>query len=275
MDPIQILALISGIILLIGGILYFIKRRTVVNSSRAIRKLNELNAVTRSRFSGEYNHTIQILYKCRSKAEFDRKSLYQCMSQYIEQNFSSYKSVYEAVRKDETIYKEYNREFGRITTELEERRNNGFLVPGEQYSIIESSYIKHHKIKAPQFRLDVRKVYTSPKKRNQYRDQGFFYSSTFIYTCEKIFQYEKKRRSISEERKLMTSTLRYEILERDGFRCQICGRSAQDGVILHIDHIKPVSKGGKTDPSNLRVLCAECNLGKGARYTPSTTEQSQ
>ena len=32
----------------------------------------------------------------------------------------------------------------------------------------------------------------------------------------------------------MTNALRYQILKRDGFRCQICGRSQEDGVILHI-----------------------------------------
>ena len=60
----------------------------------------------------------------------------------------------------------------------------------------------------------------------------------------------------------MTSAMRYEILKRDNYRCQICGSTAQDGVKLHIDHIIPVSKGGKTVPENLRVLCDRCNLGK-------------
>lgn len=61
--------------------------------------------------------------------------------------------------------------------------------------------------------------------------------------------------------------LRYKVLERDHFRCVLCGRSpATDSrVQLHIDHIKPYSKGGKTEMSNLRTLCSKCNLGKGAR----------
>ena len=35
-----------------------------------------------------------------------------------------------------------------------------------------------------------------------------------------------------------------------------------DGVKLHVDHIFPIAKGGRTDPSNLRTLCDQCNLGK-------------
>ena len=68
-----------------------------------------------------------------------------------------------------------------------------------------------------------------------------------------------------EQRSAMTPSLRYEILQRDGFRCVACGRTADDGVKLHVDHIVPVAKGGKTEESNLQTLCEECNLGKGSK----------
>ncbi len=70
------------------------------------------------------------------------------------------------------------------------------------------------------------------------------------------------KRMIAEQRRLMTDSLRYDILVRDGFRCKICGASAADGAKLHVDHIIPVSKGGKTERANLRTLCERCNLGK-------------
>jgi len=59
--------------------------------------------------------------------------------------------------------------------------------------------------------------------------------------------------------------IRLQVLERDKFRCVFCGKSpATDiGVKLHIDHIIPFSKGGKTTLDNLQTLCYECNLGKG------------
>lgn len=67
----------------------------------------------------------------------------------------------------------------------------------------------------------------------------------------------------SSERGKMTQSLRYNIMSRDSFKCTLCGRNnAQDGVKLHVDHIIPISRGGKTEPSNLRTLCAECNHGK-------------
>jgi 5-methylcytosine-specific restriction endonuclease McrA len=61
--------------------------------------------------------------------------------------------------------------------------------------------------------------------------------------------------------------MRYDVLRRDRFRCVRCGRSpATDSTCqLHVDHKLPCSMGGETVMSNLRTLCAECNLGKGAK----------
>lgn len=59
-------------------------------------------------------------------------------------------------------------------------------------------------------------------------------------------------------------SVRLKVLRRDKFRCVFCGRSpATDiGVKLHLDHIVPFSKGGKSTQDNLQTLCQDCNLGK-------------
>ena len=77
------------------------------------------------------------------------------------------------------------------------------------------------------------------------------------------------RRFVAEQRRLMTDSLRYDVLRRDGFRCQLCGATADDGYKLHVDHIIPVSKGGKTELSNLRTLCERCNMGKSNKIESS------
>lgn len=58
--------------------------------------------------------------------------------------------------------------------------------------------------------------------------------------------------------------LRFKVLKRDNFSCKQCGASpAKEGSVqLHVDHIKPWSKGGETEISNLQILCQNCNLGK-------------
>ena len=60
--------------------------------------------------------------------------------------------------------------------------------------------------------------------------------------------------------------LRFEILRRDCYRCQLCGAMASDSesVRLEIDHKVAVANGGTNDPENLWILCRKCNGGKGA-----------
>jgi hypothetical protein len=71
------------------------------------------------------------------------------------------------------------------------------------------------------------------------------------------------------ERKLFTAAERFRVLERDGFRCVYCGKSAVDGACLsaafHIDHVYPHSRGGGDEEVNLVTACLDCNLGKGDR----------
>lgn len=61
------------------------------------------------------------------------------------------------------------------------------------------------------------------------------------------------------QRKNMTKELKEKIKKRYNYTCQICGKYMPDEVGLHIDHIVPVSKGGKSVESNLQVLCSKCN----------------
>src|SRR5690554_6757640 len=52
------------------------------------------------------------------------------------------------------------------------------------------------------------------------------------------------------------------ILERDNYKCVICGKGKQDGIELHIDHIKPKDFGGKATIENGQTLCAQHNFLK-------------
>lgn len=72
-------------------------------------------------------------------------------------------------------------------------------------------------------------------------------------------------RTASPEKRNVSEKLRYRVLARDQFKCALCGRSPanEPGVKLHVDHVLPFSKGGKTTFENLRSVCSQCNWGKG------------
>lgn len=66
----------------------------------------------------------------------------------------------------------------------------------------------------------------------------------------------------------ISSKLRAQVLERNGYTCQMCGVAAADidestgrAVRLHIGHIVDKDHGGRAELGNLRALCSTCNQG--------------
>jgi len=89
---------------------------------------------------------------------------------------------------------------------------------------------------------------------------------------DKIREYQEKRGSaIWAHRKTnkepVPGTVRYEVLKRARFRCELCGCKANDRA-LEVDHIIPRNRGGTNEISNLQALCYKCNAEK--RDTDST-----
>lgn len=72
------------------------------------------------------------------------------------------------------------------------------------------------------------------------------------------------RKSVAGQRALMTARLREHIKARDNYTCQQCFISvhAEPHLLLEIDHIIPVSKGGLSAEDNLQTLCWRCNRSK-------------
>lgn len=67
----------------------------------------------------------------------------------------------------------------------------------------------------------------------------------------------------NEGRKPLSKKMRFDVFKRDGFQCQYCG-ATPPSVVLEVDHVHPVSKGGKNRVDNLLTSCFECNRGKAA-----------
>jgi hypothetical protein len=78
----------------------------------------------------------------------------------------------------------------------------------------------------------------------------------------------KFKKSAAGQRSLMTATFREFIKSRDNYACKICTVSIQDQthLLLEVDHIMPVSKGGLSVEENLQTLCWKCNRTKSNKY---------
>jgi len=96
-------------------------------------------------------------------------------------------------------------------------------------------------------------------RRLQFLAKYNFTITKYQYDCE-------------NQRSLMTKELRLKIIRRDGCVCQNCGKRCSYSEI-EIDHIRPISKGGKTIDSNLQVLCVKCNRQKSNKWLDTLFEE--
>lgn len=103
--------------------------------------------------------------------------------------------------------------------------------------------------------------------------QRFLKSRVEMRTAKESFELARKKGRVSwdhlkkegrakEYRKGINSRLRYTVLQRDNFRCVLCGNGANEGMRLEVDHIIGKTEGGTNDLDNLRTLCGACNLGR-------------
>ena len=113
--------------------------------------------------------------------------------------------------------------------------------------------------------------YITTPDETSYNTFDYYTSITILYVkiVMKRFKPEKKRR----KRKGIPGRVRIDVMQRDDYKCQMCGATTDDGVKLHIDHIIPWSKGGSNDEDNLQVLCHKCNLAKHNRIDLKATRE--
>jgi hypothetical protein len=81
---------------------------------------------------------------------------------------------------------------------------------------------------------------------------------------ETLSQKIRFRKSAVGQRALMTSKLRNLIKTRDNHTCRYCSVSlaAEPHLLLEVDHVIPLSKGGLSRLENLQTLCWRCNRSK-------------
>lgn len=114
--------------------------------------------------------------------------------------------------------------------------------------------------------FEVHMKYSSPKGQVQLSKDGYFSFRDLFICLESVSRSHLDKKTYSRlaavERGEVSDSMRYNVLSRDNFTCVICGASSKQGVTLHVDHIIPIAKGGKSVPNNLRTLCERCNIGK-------------
>ena len=239
-------------------LLHFLRTAFILQFGRKYRALLALNR------SADFDDGLKPLYEysvtLNSNKQLERFDFDRFFLDEFSRNSHNFTAILNSATKNEKQYRKYRAEVERLL---------GGTVRVGLFDSLEVKLCKRRLLEpvtAPTFRCTAE--YTSPKGKSHN-------TRTADYTVKQMEaigkQYLKNvayKNSKAYQRSLMTDSLRYDIMKRDHFRCVLCGRTAKEGVKLHVDHIVPVAKGGLTVPENLRTLCDSCNLGKRDKYDP-------
>ena len=228
----------------------------------AILKLN--NAYT---FHSDFQRVYRHFETCVSKRKLEKLSLEDVLLSQIDAHFDFYRSLLLRVEENNLKYEQYCKKYDSLCSTMTAEKVKGLKIKLKPFLKIEKKLCDKSKL-SPSLTTSIyiKASYTSPKGRNSYYKENTFPYTEMVNAYHKYIRIKNRQQEYSYqvkiERAKMSDSLRYNILKRDDFRCQICGATAQEGAKLHVDHIVPVSRGGKTVASNLRTLCDRCNMGK-------------
>ncbi len=258
-----------GLFILLIFVSYFLitdhYKRVVNNNSLRCKELIILNnETTFHNIQGCYQYT----YECASRAEFNKLTFEKYLYILIDEDQEFFKNIITAAKENKNKYAKYTKKVEKIKTQITFQICKKLHIPYKLFVKFENALFKKALLNKPICDVSVhcKITYTTPAGRRTTWHENTFTFAQLIAEYDKVINSirdkEIRKYHIERERAMMSDGLRYDILNRDSFRCQICGSTAKDGVKLHVDHIIPVSKGGHTTPENLRTLCDRCNLGK-------------
>lgn len=207
--------------------------------------------------------TIDVCYDITGKKVSDHNYI-----PFAEEYINLYQTeIYDQVYKQKQLIED------RMKTEKQKIRSSWLVSSRKQYYINKINAIDFESINI--LRINMCRVTTRYRQVN-YSKYSYKVNNIIAYVTFTYSQFMTKYHDLQDigfsttlnkyysdnQRSLMTRELREYIKQRDNYTCQICGKYMPDEVGLQIDHIIPVSKGGKTVPSNLQVLCSKCNGNK-------------
>lgn len=235
------------------------KEREVSQTSEKIMEIERLNKEFDFRLIKNSTH-------CIIQREYSRKSLDRIIGNdiilyYIENNINGLRTDIENSIYNISLLKEYEEKIANI---LAQKEKNKTKYSDKKFEKIETIILNKIILKKDDFVITIKlKVYYKSNGGNVYdKREGTRTYEELINLYNRWKSGNKFEVTKKQERQIMNDNIRYNVLRRDNFTCQKCGATVQDGVKLEVDHIIPVSKGGKTNMNNLQTLCNRCNKGK-------------
>ena len=230
-------------------------------------RIHELVSINKKYVFYDFKDSYTLFHQYDNKTTWRKVEPVAYLTKCLRDNYDKWAMLKKSVEHNRIYYTKYVKEISGINSHITSRVCINFKMNYTKCLKVEKKLFGKMQLKPSINALVVVHLrYESPKKRVTEDKKQVFKYEEFVRTLDSVSSFRMDRetyeRFVAAERSILTDSMRYDVLRRDGFKCVLCGMSSSDGAILHVDHIIPVSKGGKTVMSNLRTLCERCNLGK-------------
>ena len=219
-------------------------------------------------------HPVSHVYKFYdNKSNFKRISPSILFRYDILNNLNEYSKVIEKIKFNKSIASKYNEEYNEIDNKNYNNQSQLLKISSKRYKSIEDDFIKELTLRpVTNVNVVVTMEYSSPKGQVNLTKKDVFNFNDIFTAFNSVSRNKLDKKTYDDivlaERGEVSDSMRYDVFYRDHFKCKICGASSDQGVQLHVDHVIPVSKGGKSTIDNLQTLCERCNIGKSNKLDP-------
>ncbi|MDY4544365.1 MAG: HNH endonuclease [Bacilli bacterium] len=235
------------------------ENEVVSKTSKKIQKITKLNESYQ--FKDIKRKKRNIIEREYSRKSLDRVTGKSIINYHLDNNINGIRTDLENAIFNITLLEKYNKDVEKV---LQSESTNNSKYSSKKFKMVEERVLRSIIYKKENFMITLKiEVYYRSNGGNVYDNKKRKYLfNDLVFVYNEWNRGNKFEETINQERKIMNDYIRYNVLKRDNFSCQICGITAKDGAKLQVDHIIPVSKGGKTVMSNLQTLCERCNIGK-------------
>lgn len=251
----DIVLMAAGLLVVVGLIWFFITRHARKNVKQTSNILEGLLEINQGYVFYDVDAEITLEYPQDTMENYQNVSFDRLFMSTVQKKIPAF----EEANSNNIQFGMYKKELEGLPNWTEKDDDCGRRVPFRIYHKWEQKLVNDTVYGTPvtQPVFHVVKQYTPARGKtlSETRTYSMAEAKEFVRLA-KEHEAEKKRRAAA--RKAASAELRYSVLQRDGFRCTLCGRSPAEGVSLHVQPIMPLPKGEKPTADYYRTVCNEC-----------------
>lgn len=246
-----LLAILTSIWLLIA----FAAKRDVRNTSKILAGVEEVN---RGYEFYDVDEEIRLEYPIESLEEFKEASLDKLFMSTVRKKILQFEEVFSWAQSNVIQFAEYKEELKTIPDWTEKDDDCGRRTFFRLYKHYEQKLVNAAVLGTPVTET----TFIAVKQYTPHKGKPMEESKTYSMAEAKEFvrlakAHEQERQQVNKQRQA-SSQIKYEVLQRDRFRCVVCGRTPEQGAKLHIQAVKPLPKHERPSADCFRTVCEDC-----------------